>query len=104
MPDNSQPRVNTIEVEENVLPAPATKLVITQHLEASQDPPIWAWIIVGAFFDQDDNVLWSTELFLGHFDIQLESDEESESEDSEEDQDRDGDTASGMDFHALSQM
>ncbi|KPM40301.1 hypothetical protein AK830_g6272 [Neonectria ditissima] len=72
----------TIEVEAGAFPPPATKLVITQHLEVSQDPPFWAWIIVGAFFDDEDNVLWSTEVFAGHLDIQLESDDESTSGDS----------------------
>ncbi|KAK7432298.1 hypothetical protein QQZ08_001244 [Neonectria magnoliae] len=78
----SPPVCRTIEVEAGAFPPPATKLVITQHLEVSQDPPYWAWIIVGAFFDEEDNALWSTEVFVGHLDIQFESDDESTSSDS----------------------
>ncbi|RSL67044.1 hypothetical protein CEP53_003152 [Fusarium sp. AF-6] len=59
------------------LPAPATKLIITQHLQASRDSPYWAWIIVGAFYDSDNNVVWSTEIFAGHLDVEVDSDEES---------------------------
>ncbi|RMJ18889.1 hypothetical protein CDV36_001499 [Fusarium kuroshium] len=59
------------------LPAPATKLIITQHLQASRDSPYWAWIIVGAFYDCDNNVVWSTEIFAGHLDVEVDSDEES---------------------------
>ncbi|KAL2687808.1 hypothetical protein Neosp_005377 [[Neocosmospora] mangrovei] len=59
------------------LPAPATKLIITQHLEASRDSPYWAWIIVGAFYDSDNNIVWSTEIFAGHLDVEIDSDEES---------------------------
>lgn len=71
----------SIEVDEDSLPYPATKLVITQYLKARSDPPFWAWIIVGAFYDSDDNIIWSTEVFVAHLDIQLESDSEEESED-----------------------
>jgi hypothetical protein len=80
------PRVNcrTINVGAGQLPPPATKLIITQILEASQDPPFWAWIIVGAFYDSQDRVLWSTELFVAHLDIHFESDEEQDSEAEEE--------------------
>lgn len=76
------PRVNcrTINVEPGQLPSPATKLIITQILQASQDPPSWAWIIVGAFYDSNDRILWSTELFAAHLDIQLQSAEEQASE------------------------
>ncbi|CAG9941152.1 unnamed protein product, partial [Clonostachys rosea f. rosea IK726] len=69
-----------VEVDGDFLPYPATKLVITQYLEASSDPPFWALIVVGAFFDQHDNTIWSTELFVAHLDIQLESDDSSEGE------------------------
>ncbi|KAM0428898.1 hypothetical protein ACHAPT_006698 [Fusarium lateritium] len=64
-------------IEDVNLPAPATKLIITQHLKATQDSPYWAWIIVGAFYDCDNNIVWSTELFAGHFDVELDSDDES---------------------------
>lgn len=63
-------------IEDVNLPAPATKLIITQHLEASRDSPYWAWIIVGAFYDSDNNVVWSTEIFAGHLDVEIDSDEE----------------------------
>ncbi|VUC24442.1 unnamed protein product [Clonostachys rosea] len=69
-----------VEVDGDFLPYPATKLVVTQYLEASSDPPFWALIVVGAFFDQHGNTLWSTELFVAHLDIQLESDDSSEGE------------------------
>ncbi|KAI8668742.1 hypothetical protein NCS57_00686500 [Fusarium keratoplasticum] len=59
------------------LPAPATKLIITQHLQASRDSPYWAWIIVGAFYDSENNIVWSTEIFAGHLDVEVDSDEES---------------------------
>lgn len=79
MSGSGRPTCRTIEVEAGVLPPPATRLVVTQHLRASQDPPFWAWIIVGAFFDEEDNIIWSTEVFAGHLDIQVESDDESDS-------------------------
>ncbi|KAL6897122.1 hypothetical protein GGI43DRAFT_108431, partial [Trichoderma evansii] len=75
------PRVNrrTINVEAGRLPPPATKLIITQILKTSQDPPFWAWIIVGAFYDNQDRIIWSTELFAAHLNIQFEEDEEEDS-------------------------
>ncbi|KAM0194179.1 hypothetical protein ACHAPQ_005863 [Fusarium lateritium] len=77
---NSTPvRCRTIENVE--LPAPATKLIITQHLKASRDSPYWAWIIVAAFYDCDNNVLWSTEVFAGR--LEVDSDSDSEAVDSE---------------------
>lgn len=84
MSDTPELHQRTIQVEDGYLPAPATKLVITQHLEVSQDPPFWAWIIVGAFYDLEDSIIWSTEVFAGHLDIEFESDDEST--DSEESQ------------------
>lgn len=79
---NSTPvRCRTIE---NVdLPAPATKLIITQHLKASRDSPYWAWIIVGAFYDCNNNVLWSTEVFTGRLEVDSDSDEETVDSESE---------------------
>lgn len=71
MPPN--PQVNTIEVDEAFLPYPATQLIITQYLEADPSRPLWAWIIVGAFLDEHGSIIWSTELFLAHLDVQLES-------------------------------
>ncbi|KAM0210658.1 hypothetical protein ACHAPA_005141 [Fusarium lateritium] len=79
---NSTPvRCRTIENVE--LPAPATKLIITQHLKASRDSPYWAWIIVGAFYDCDNNVLWSTEVFAGRLEVDSDSDDESVDSESE---------------------
>ncbi|KAM0228099.1 hypothetical protein ACHAP5_012034 [Fusarium lateritium] len=79
---NSTPvRCRTIENVE--LPAPATKLIITQHLKASRDSPYWAWIIVGAFYDCDNIVLWSTEVFAGRLEVDSDSDDESVDSESE---------------------
>lgn len=77
----SRPPVSshTVDVEEGFLPHPAIKLVITQYLEFGDDPPFWAWIIVGVFYDRHDRVIWSTEVFIAHLDIQLESDGEQSS-------------------------
>jgi hypothetical protein len=80
MPNGFSENRRTINVEAGQLPPPATKLIITQVLKASQDPPFWAWIIVGAFYDSENRILWSTELFAAHLDIQFESDEEQLSE------------------------
>jgi hypothetical protein len=63
-------------IEDVDLPAPATKLTITQHLAASQDSPFWAWIIVGAFYDRHGNTLWSTKIFLGCLGVDTDSDDE----------------------------
>ncbi|KAL7817175.1 hypothetical protein V8C26DRAFT_79363 [Trichoderma gracile] len=80
MPNGFSENRRTINVEAGQLPPPATKLIITQVLKASQDPPFWAWIIVGAFYDSEGRTFWSTELFAAHLDIRLESDEEQVSE------------------------
>jgi hypothetical protein len=32
---------------------------------------------VGAFYDSDNNIVWSTEIFAGHLDVEVDSDEES---------------------------
>ncbi|KAF9767773.1 hypothetical protein IL306_015010 [Fusarium sp. DS 682] len=73
---NSSP-VHCRTIEDVPLPSPASKLIITQHLEASRDSPFWAWIIVGAFYDRQDNILWSTEIFAGRLDIDPDSEDES---------------------------
>ena len=73
-------REHRIEVDPEFLPLPAKKLVVTQHIHSVISPPRWAWIVVGAFYDEDDNIIWSTEVFVGHLDVELESDSESESE------------------------
>ncbi|CAG7554753.1 unnamed protein product [Fusarium equiseti] len=63
-------------IEDVDLPAPATKLIITQHLATSQNSPLWAWIIVEAFYDRHDNVLWSTKIFFGYLGTDADSDDE----------------------------
>jgi hypothetical protein len=63
-------------IEDVDLPAPATKLIITQHLAASRDSPFWAWIIIGAFYDRHGNTLWSTKIFLGYLGVDTDSDDE----------------------------
>lgn len=98
MPDLPQARCRTIEVDGDFLPSPATKLVVTQYLEASQEPPFWAWIVVGAFLDCHDQVIWSTELFAAHLDIQFESDDE-ETQTSVNGGDGVSDSSSGSSFH-----
>ncbi|UNI17579.1 hypothetical protein JDV02_003911 [Purpureocillium takamizusanense] len=78
MPPLPPVHTRTIEVGQDFLPAPATRLVVTQYLETSQDPLYWALIVVGAFFDDEDRIVWSSEVFVGHLDVQLESDDSSE--------------------------
>lgn len=47
-----------------VLPHPAIKLAITQHIKSEPDSPDFAWLVVGAFYDSEDNIIWSTEVFV----------------------------------------
>ena len=69
------------EVEDNSLPHPAARLVITQILQWVVEPaPTWAWIIVGVYYDCDGVPIWSQEVFVGHLGIELESDSEHEGE------------------------
>ncbi|KAF9871334.1 hypothetical protein CkaCkLH20_11255 [Colletotrichum karsti] len=51
------------EAETEYLPYPATKLIIGQYWHCSRDPPFWGWLIVGTFYDQHNNPVWSTEIF-----------------------------------------
>ncbi|KAL3295098.1 NADH:flavin oxidoreductase/NADH oxidase [Colletotrichum asianum] len=51
------------EEEPEYLPYPATKLIIGQYYVCSRDPPHWGWLIVGTFYDPDNNPVWSTEIF-----------------------------------------
>ncbi|EQB51748.1 hypothetical protein CGLO_08681 [Colletotrichum gloeosporioides Cg-14] len=51
------------EEEPEYLPYPATKLIIGQYYICSRDPPHWGWLIVGTFYDPDNNPVWSTEIF-----------------------------------------
>ncbi|KAH7159637.1 hypothetical protein B0J13DRAFT_519093 [Dactylonectria estremocensis] len=87
-----QPVCRSIELEPGAFPEPATRLVVTQHLRVYRDPFFWAYIIVAAFFDEEDNVLWSTEIFLVQLDheVELDSDDESTQVDSESDSDDEG--------------
>ncbi|KAJ4390497.1 hypothetical protein N0V85_007158 [Neurospora sp. IMI 360204] len=47
------------------LPYPAVKCVITQVTHASPDQRCWAVLVLGAFYDANDSILWQTEIFLG---------------------------------------
>lgn len=47
------------------LPYPAVKCVITQVTHASPDLGCWAVLLLGAFYDANDRILWQTEVFLG---------------------------------------
>ena len=76
MPPSPRIHHQSINVDVGFLPAPATKLIITQYLEVNTDVPWWAWIIVAAFFDRNDTIIWSTREFLGHLNVELESDDE----------------------------
>ncbi|KAL7959401.1 hypothetical protein V8C34DRAFT_313398 [Trichoderma compactum] len=80
MPNAPRLTCRTIPVEPGQLPAPATKLVITQVLQASQDSQFWALITVGAFYDSEDRIIWSTEQFAAHVGTDSESDDEEASE------------------------
>ncbi|ETR98294.1 hypothetical protein M419DRAFT_89037 [Trichoderma reesei RUT C-30] len=104
MPNGFSENRRTINVEAGQLPPPATKLIITQVLKASQDPPFWAWIIVGAFYDSENRILWSTELFAAHLDIQFESDEEqlSEAEAEEEEEEEEEESSRCISSHTPS--
>ncbi|KAL2873037.1 hypothetical protein SGCOL_011836 [Colletotrichum sp. CLE4] len=51
------------EEEPEYLPYPATKLIIAQYWHCSRDPPFWGYLIVGTFYDQHNNIVWSTEIF-----------------------------------------
>lgn len=92
-----QTHCTTTEVDTDFLPSPATKLVVTQYLEASQDPPCWAWIVVGAFLDRHGRTVWSTEIFVAHLDVDLESDDEEAQSELSEDQDT-SDSSSGSSY------
>jgi hypothetical protein len=89
MPNGPPVNRRTINVAAGELPPPATKLIITQILKAIQDPPFWAWIIVGAFHDNQNRIIWSTELFVAHVDTHSESDEEQDSEEEAEERETD---------------
>ncbi|SPO01183.1 uncharacterized protein DNG_03930 [Cephalotrichum gorgonifer] len=46
------------------LPYPAVALVIAQHLFLSHCGRYWAWLIVGTFYDRNDEALWRAEVFM----------------------------------------
>jgi hypothetical protein len=87
MPNESRPdRIHPgsfstqhVPVTPDFLPAPAVKLVVTQYLKTSVESPFWAWIIVGAFYDANNRIIWSARLFA----CQLDVDSEASSSDSE---------------------
>ncbi|UKZ76561.1 hypothetical protein TrVFT333_004268 [Trichoderma virens FT-333] len=87
MPNAPRVTRRTIPVAPGQLPAPATKLVITQVVQASQDSPFRALITVGAFYNSDDQIIWSTEQFVGYLGVQSELNEEQASEAEEEEED-----------------
>ncbi|TDZ60910.1 NADH-dependent flavin oxidoreductase nadA [Colletotrichum trifolii] len=49
--------------EADYLPYPATKLIIGQYWYLSRENPFWGCLIVGTFYDQHNNIVWSTEIF-----------------------------------------
>lgn len=70
------------------LPYPAVKCVITQVTHASPDQRCWAVLVLGAFYDANDRILWQTEIFLG--------DKAEDSEETYEDSYSVSDTEEGM--------
>ena len=46
-------------------PYPIAKCVITRVAHGSSDPRCWAVLIIGAFYDDNDRLLWQTEIFFG---------------------------------------
>lgn len=82
---SASPRVqySTVDVEEDFLPPPAVKLIVTQYLATCDDTSTCALIIVGAFYDRQDRPLWSTEILISH----IEDDSGSDSGDSTSDSD-----------------
>ncbi|KAJ0296224.1 hypothetical protein COL516b_011877 [Colletotrichum fioriniae] len=51
------------EEEPEYLPYPVIKLIVAQYWHCSRDPPFWGYLIVGTFYDQHNNIVWSTEIF-----------------------------------------
>ncbi|TQN67693.1 hypothetical protein CSHISOI_07752, partial [Colletotrichum shisoi] len=54
---------SSTDEEPEHLPYPATKLIVAQYWHCSRDPPYWGYLIVGTFYDQHNNIVWSTEIF-----------------------------------------
>ena len=69
-----------VEGRQDFFPPGSTKLIITTCFAYGTNPPYWALLIVGAFYDSKDNPIWSTEIFVAHLNIQVESESESEAE------------------------
>ncbi|KAF6824490.1 hypothetical protein CPLU01_10847 [Colletotrichum plurivorum] len=71
--------------ESDYLPYPANKLIIGQYYYCSRESPCWwGWLIVGTFYDQDNNPVWSTQIFALQRDTRDDSDSEADSEESGE--------------------
>lgn len=62
------------------LPAPATKLVITRCFQWSNNPPFWALLVTGKFYNAAGRVIWSTEVFLGQLSWLGDADSSSQSD------------------------
>ena len=43
---------------------PGTKVVVGQYLYASSNRRFWAILVVGVFYDSEDNELWRKEIFV----------------------------------------
>lgn len=65
--DNFLPRdywQDRVDVGRGFFPPRVSCLVITQYLEYFDEPPYWAYIVVGTFFDDEETIVWSTEIFI----------------------------------------
>ena len=82
----SRPSIRFTEYEapDGYLPYPATKLVVSQYLERNGETGLWAWIAVGAFYDADENCVWSSEWCAGQLGHPDNSDGDSETGDVEQ--------------------
>lgn len=60
-------RVPELVFEADNLPYPAVKLIITRCFQWNNNPPFWALLITGKFYNAAGRVIWSTEVFLGQF-------------------------------------
>ncbi|KAF6805802.1 hypothetical protein CSOJ01_09231 [Colletotrichum sojae] len=70
--------------ESDYLPYPANKLIIGQYYYCSRESPCWwGWLIVGTFYDERNNPVWSTQIFALQRDTRGDSDSEAESEESD---------------------
>lgn len=76
---------HTVVTDQQQLPSPAKKLVVTQCIFFGTDSLHWAWFIVAAYYDAEDRPIWSTELYFSQNACE---------EDSDSDQDSEAETAS----------